>query len=132
MHILTTLTGEIVAPAGPVLDTWADHHLTCLASGARVQLALIADRDDITLQQIEAQATEYLRTTGWMAAADDPELITQTAAEMATNCVEIASDYDAGDLLHAEYDAASGEWLEEVIGEWGSVTTGQLTAIAEK
>ena len=68
------------------------------------------------MEQIQAAATEFLTATGWAAAADDPELITQAAAEIAANCTEIANDYLVGDLLHAEFDVYTGEWIEEIVG----------------
>jgi hypothetical protein len=132
MHVLTTLTGQLVCPAGPITDGWAAHHMTALATGGRVQTILISDRDDITVEQIEAQATEFLQMTGWADAAHDPQLIAEVAHEMAANCVEVASDYDVGDLLHAEFDVAAGEWNEEIIGSWDELTTSQLAPTAEK
>ncbi len=62
----------------------------------------------ITLEQLEAVATDFLRRTGWSGV--DAELEAEVAEAMAADCSSIAADYPAGTRLHATFDLNTDEW----------------------
>lgn len=103
MRILTTPSGLICAP---LLD---DPAMACLATGGRVASVTVADRDDITLADIETAAADYLRMSSGASVVGLGEL-TDLAEEMALNCTEIAADHPAGTTLMASYDVTADEW----------------------
>ncbi len=116
MHVLTTRGGELVSAAGPVCDY--DNCTECaglagLESGHLIDRATVADRDDITLEDLEAATADFLKRTGWIDV--DPELAAELAHDMAANATEVASRYEPGTQLRADYDRQTDLWTFQVI-----------------
>ena len=111
MHVLTTRGGELVALVGPICDNpdctgcrgWA-----ALDSTRLVEYAVVADRDDIIIIDLELAATAFLEHTGCTKV--DPERCAQLAADMAFGAAEIAAGYPIGTRLAAAYSSADDRW----------------------
>ena len=115
MQVLVTRGGELVCPTGPICDrdNCECAGLAGLASGHLIEMATVADRDDVTFEHPEAVATGFLEYR-WGDALG-PELTAELAHDMAAQTAEVASWYDPGTQLRADYDRRSDEWTYHVI-----------------
>jgi hypothetical protein len=116
MRVLVSRGGQLVAATGPVCD-YPDctecAGLAALDSAHLIATATVADRQDVTFEDLEAAAAHFLKITGWTDAA--PDLAAELAHDMACQAAEVASRYEPGTQLQADYDRRSDEWTFRVI-----------------
>jgi hypothetical protein len=116
MRVLVGRGGELVSTSGPVCDypDWVDCcGLVLLDCGRMIQVATVADRPDVTFEDLEAATRHLVKIAGWTAVA--PDLAAELAHHMAANAAEIAAQYPPGTQLRADYDRESDEWTFRVI-----------------
>ena len=116
MHVLVTRGGQLIGITGPICDRndCTDcAGLAALEGAYLVDSATVADRDEVTFEHLEAAATEFLEYR-WGDAIDS-ELIAELARDMAAQAAEVASWYEPGTQLQADYDRRSDEWTFRVI-----------------
>ena len=78
-----------------------------LQSAHPVDTVTVADQD-ITAEDLEAAAADFLQRTGW--AALDAQLAAELAADMAADVADIAADYPVGTRLRASFNHHTDEW----------------------
>jgi hypothetical protein len=112
MHVLVGRGGQLAAIVGPICDDpdcTGCSGFASLDDGQLIDAATIADRDEVTLDDLRAAAADFLKRTGWTDA--DPQLCADLAVYMAGEAAEIAEAYPIGTRLHADYDRAAEEWV---------------------
>jgi hypothetical protein len=110
--VLVTRGGELAAPLGPLCDDPdcdCAHELAALDSAYPADVVTVADRDDVTTEDLIAACAGLLHRTGW-ADSLGPTDTAELAADMATEVVDAASKYPAGTLLHPWFDRDEERW----------------------
>ncbi len=111
MRVLTTRGGELAVPFPPICDDGSCpcHIAAGLDSGCPVQTVTVADRDDVSADQLRAATVDLLHYLGWvpgLGVDDTAEL----AADMANEALEAAAEFAVGTRLRPCFDRDSGEW----------------------
>ncbi len=112
MRVLTTRGGELATVFGPICD---DPDCDCargavgLDSRYPIESVAVADRDDVSLDDLIAACVGFLRQTGW-AEGFGPDATAEVATDMAAEAAEIASRYPLGTRLRPRFDFAAELW----------------------
>jgi hypothetical protein len=111
MRVLVGRGGGLVAPFSfcDRPDCGCGEGWASLGGGCLVEVATVADRDDVCLPGLTAAVHGYLEQTGWDKAGAD--LVAEIAAYMADDTAAIAADYPIGTRLRATFDRCADSWI---------------------
>ena len=110
MRVLTTRGGELAVPFPPICDDGSCpcHVAAGLDSGCPVQTVTVADRDDVSADQLRAGAAELLHYL-W-APGLGVDATAELAAGMADEALEAAAEHPPGTRLRPHFDSDGGAW----------------------
>ena len=111
MRVLTTRGGELAVPFPPICDDGSCpcHVAAGVDSGCPVQTVTVADRDDVTADQLRAGAAELLHYLGWGPGLG-VHATAELAADMADEALGAAAEHPPGTRLRPHFDSDSGAW----------------------
>jgi hypothetical protein len=99
--------GELCALVGPLGDN-GPAGIAGLPSARLLELAVVGDRDDITVKSLTAAVMAFRNATGW--ADLDRALAAEAAEAMALEAADIAAEYEVGTTLRASFDHRTELW----------------------
>jgi hypothetical protein len=107
MFVLTTRGGELATVFGPCCgneDCGCARGGVALDSAYPTDTVVVADRDDVTLDDLTAACADFLQRTGWTDPGGG------IAEEMAAEAADIADQCPAGTRLRPRFDHTAEEW----------------------